>query len=339
MKIQANQLSSHLQKTLAPCYLVSGDEHLLVTEALDAIRGAARGRGFTARDVHVATSGFDWSALRASGSNLSLFAERRIVELRLPTGKPGRVGSQEIVELADRCGDDLMFLVSCPKLDRGSLSASWAKALQDTGVGIQVWPVETRDLPAWITARMRSAGLKPDRQAVALVADRVEGNLLAAAQEIEKLRLLLGEGRVSADDISQAVGDSSRYDVFKLVDAALAGEPRRVVKILAGLRGEGVEPVAVVWAMTRELRTLARLGDAIAAGADPAASMQKHGVWPARQALVRRCLGRHRPSEFRDMLKSAGQADLAAKGRHTVDPWQFACDILLGLALGERKAA
>ena len=339
MKIQANQLSSHLQNGLAPCYLVTGDEHLLVAEALDTLRDTAREHGFMSRDLHVATTGFDWAALRDSSANLSLFAERRIVELRLPTGKPGRVGSQAIVDLVEQCDDELMLIVSAPKLERSSQSSKWVKALDARGVSLQIWPVGVRELPGWIAARMRQAGLQPDRDAVALIADRVEGNLLAAGQEIEKLRLLLGEGQVSAEDISDAVANSSRYDVFKLVDAALAGDARRAVKILSGLRSEGIEPVIVVWALTRELRTLAKLADSIANGMDLGAAMQKSGVWRSRQGLVRSCVARHRTREFRRLLKSTGRADLAAKGQLRADPWQLATDIVLGISLGQRRAA
>ena len=266
MKIKADQLSSHLQKNLAPCYLVTGDEHLLVEETLDAIRGAARQQGFSSRELHVAATGFDWTRLRDSSSNLSLFAEKQIIELRLPTGKPGRVGSQAIVELVEKIDANLMLIVSAPKLDRNAQSAKWAKSIDASGVSIQIWPIDTRELPGWIAARMRQAGLQPDRGAVALIADRVEGNLLAAGQEIEKLRLILGEGKVSADDVSSAVANSSRYDVFKLVDAALTGDAKRAMKILSGLRAEGIEPVVVVWALTRELRTLANLSDTISQG-------------------------------------------------------------------------
>ena len=339
MKIQANQLSSHLQKNLAQCYLVTGDEPLLVNEALDSIRNAARDRGFTSRDLHIATTGFDWGQLRDASANLSLFAERRILELRLPTGKPGRTGSQAIVDLLEKTDPDLMLIVSAPKLDRSGQSSKWVKALDAQGVSLQLWPVGMRELPGWIAARMRQAGLQPDRDAVELIADRVEGNLLAAGQEIEKLRLILGEGEVSAAAVSEAVANSSRYDVFKLVDAALAGDARRAVRVLDGLRGEGLEPVIVVWALTRELRTLATLGDAIEAGADLASGMQKAGVWRNRQALVRSCIGRHQPGDFRRLLQSAGRADQAAKGQLRADPWQLATDIVLGMALGYRRAA
>lgn len=332
MKIKADQLSSHLQKNLARCYLVTGDEHLLVDEALDAIRAAARDSGFTSRDRHVAMTGFDWSQLHNSGANLSLFAERHIVELRLPTGKPGRAGSQSIADFVGSTGDDLLFIVVTPKLDQRSQSAKWVKALESAGVMIQVWPVGLRELPGWIARRMRSNGLQPDRDAVAMIADRVEGNLLAAAQEIEKLRLILGEGRVTANDIGNAVADSSRYDVFKLVDAALVGDARRAVRILSGLRAEGVDPVVVVWALTRELRTLALLTDTVSRGGDLASGMREHRVWNTRQPLVRSCVGRHKHGDFHRLLKAASRADLAAKGQLRADPWQLSTDIVMGLS-------
>ncbi|MBT8087894.1 MAG: DNA polymerase III subunit delta, partial [Gammaproteobacteria bacterium] len=198
MKIQANQLTAHLKKSLAPCYLVTGDEHLLVDEALDAIRASARERGFSMRELHVATTGFDWNYLAASTGNMSLFAEQRVIELRLPTGKPGREGSRAIVELVEQCGSDTLFIVTAPKLDRSGVASAWAKAIDKKGVTLTIRPISVRELPGWIANRMRSAGLQPERDAVTLIADRVEGNLLAARQEIEKLRLLHGEGPVSA---------------------------------------------------------------------------------------------------------------------------------------------
>jgi DNA polymerase-3 subunit delta len=332
LKINVNQLSTHLQKSLAPCYLVTGDEHLLVHEALDAIRAAAREQSFTSRDLHVATTGFDWTQLRDSGANLSLFAEKRIIELRVPTGKPGRAGSQAIADFVDIIDSDLLFIVVAPKLDRNSQSAKWVKALEAKGVSIPVWPIGLRELPGWIAERMRSTGLQPDRDAVTLIADRVEGNLLAAGQEIEKLRLILGEGKVTADDVGDAVANSSRYDVFKLVDAALGGDAKRALRILSGLRAEGIEPVIVVWALTRELRTLASLTDTVAQGADLANGMRKNGVWQNRQALVRNCIGRHKHGDFHQLLKSASHADQAAKGQTSSDPWQISTDIVLGIS-------
>ncbi len=339
MKLQANQLSSHLKNNLAPCYLVTGDEHLLVDEALNDIRTAAREKGFTSRDLFVATAGFDWSSLANSSANLSLFAEQRIVELRLPTGKPGRAGGQAIVDLVERLGPELMLIVSAPKLDRGAAASKWAKTLDGRGVSLALWPIGVRELPGWIANRMRQAGLVPDRGAVNVIADRVEGNLLAAQQEIEKLRLLLGEGEVSASDVESAVADSSRFDVYKLADAAMAGDAKRALRILSGLRAEGVEPVIVVWALTRELRTLTRLADAVAQRADLGRAMQKCGVWRNRQGLVRSCLGRHQPQAFAGLLRDTAAADAAAKGQLRRDPWQLITDIVAGLALADQRAA
>jgi DNA polymerase-3 subunit delta len=332
LKIQANQLSSHLLKSLAPCYLVTGDEFLLVDEALDTIRSAARKRGFTSRELHVATTGFDWNGLTASTGNYSLFAEQRIVELRLPTGKPGAAGSAAIIELVEQSGPELLFIVTGPKLDKSGGASKWAKSIEQKGVSLPLWPIGVRELPGWIANRMRAAGLQPDRDAVTLIADRVEGNLLAARQEIEKLRLILGEGKVSAEAVNDAVANSSRYDVYKLTDAALAGDANRSVKILGGLRAEGVEPVIVMWALTRELRTLATLDDVIRQGGDLGGAMQKSGVWSNRQGLVRSCISRHQHGDFHKMLKATGRADAAAKGQRAGNPWHMATDVVVSLS-------
>lgn len=339
MKLQLNQLSSHLSNKLAPCYLVTGDEHLLVDEAVDAIRAAARERGFTSREVHVASAGFDWLQLGATGANLSLFAEQRIVELRLPTGKPGRAGGQAIVDFISQLGPELMLIVSTPKLDRNNSNAKWVKALAAAGAHLTVWPIGVRELPGWLGERMRRAGLRPSREAVAMIADRVEGNLLAASQEVEKLRLLLGEGDVSDADVSRAVANSSRFDVYKLADAALAGDPRRSLRILAGLREEGIEPPLVMWSLTKELRALARISDLLSVDRDLGGAMRKAGVWNSRQALVRGCIARHSRDDFYQLLKAAGRADAAAKGQAPGDAWQMAADILLRLSRAGKRAA
>ena len=339
MKVQANQLSSCLGKSLAPCYLVTGDEHLLVAEALDNIRDAARAQGFTSRELHVATQGFDWNQLLATTGNLSLFAEKQIIELRLPTGKPGRAGGQAIIDMVGQLDADTLFIVSGPKLDRSAANSKWAKTLDATGVSVPVWPVGIRELPGWIANRMRREGLDPDRGAVALIADRVEGNLLAASQEIEKLRLLRGAGKVTADDVNEAVANSSRYDVYKLADATLAGDARRALKILSGLRAEGVDAVVVMWSLTRELRTLAKLDDLIRQGQDLSGGMRAAGVWSSRQGLVRSCIGRHQHGDFHRLIKLARRADAAAKGQGPGDAWQLATEIILGLTVGDRRAA
>ncbi|HLT92020.1 MAG TPA: DNA polymerase III subunit delta [Woeseiaceae bacterium] len=338
VKIAASQLTASLKKNLLPCYLVTGDEPLLAQEALDAVRAAARERGFTQREVHVAETGFDWRALGASAGNLSLFAERRLLELRLPTGKPGRDGSAAIVELVERLGDDLLLLVAAPRLDRQASAARWVEALGQRGAVVTVQPVELGALPAWIEARMRRAGLVPQADAVALVADRVEGNLLAADQEIEKLRLLLGEGPVTAADVERAVADSSRYDVFKLVDAALAGDAARALRILSGLRAEGVEPPPIAGALARELRVLAKLAHAAASRGDLGAVLRRERVWPSRERQLRAALARHSVRRLHDLVKLARAVDTAVRGRLDADPWQVATELVYGLAAGSRKA-
>ncbi len=339
MNLHAGQLTKHLQNNLAPCYLVSGDEHLLVEEALDQIRAAARERGFTSRESQVAMPGFNWSQLAAFASNLSLFADRRIIELRLPTGKPGLEGSAAICEFATQLSDELLFIVITPKIDKKSANTKWVKTLGAQGVLLPIWPVGLRELPGWIGDRMRSAGLSPDREAVAMIVDRIEGNLLAAGQEIEKLRMILGEGPVTGDDISKAVANSSRYDVYKLVDAAVDGDAKRAMKILNGLQGEGTEPVIVMWALTRELRTLARLAETVRQNGDLGAAMSNAFVWKNRQAMVRACIGRHRHTDFYRLLKATGRADAAAKGQAAGDPWQLGADIVVSLSQGGKRAA
>jgi DNA polymerase-3 subunit delta len=339
VKISANQLNSHLTNSLLPCYLVTGDEPLLVQEALDSIRAAARKQDFGSRELYIATTGFDWADLRSAAGNLSLFAEKRIIELRLPTGKPGVKGGATIIEMTEKAGDDLLFVVSTPKLDRSGAASKWVKALDAAGGQCQVWPPALRELPAWINARMKDAGLQPDGDAVRLIADRVEGNLLAAQQEIEKLRLLHGEGTITAADVESAVADSSRFDVYKLVDAAVAGDAARAVRILAGIRTEGVEPVIVMWALTRELRTLARLADSVQSGVDLSSGFRKAGVWQSRQGLVRACIGRHQAADFYRLIQLARDADAAAKGQLRADPWQLARQIVLDIAMGGMQKA
>jgi DNA polymerase-3 subunit delta len=339
VKITANQLSSQLNKSLLSCYLVSGDEPLLVQEALDSIRGTAKRQGFDSRELVVQSTGFDWGELASAGGNLSLFADKRIIELRLPTGKPGVKGSAAIADFAAHSADDLLFLVSAPKLDRSSANAKWVKALDSHGAVVQVWPVGNRDLPGWISSRMKHAGLQPDRGAVRLIADRVEGNLLAAQQEIEKLRLLHGEGPISAEEVDAAVADSSRFDVYKLVDAAVAGNAARALRILGGIRTEGVEPVIVMWALTREIRMLAGLADIIRSGTDLSSGMRKSGVWQNRQGLVRACISRHQAADFHRLLKMVREGDAAAKGQLRGDPWQHATQIVMELAGSESRAA
>ena len=257
----------------------------------------------------------------------------------MPTGKPGRDGSAAITALVENLGDDLLLIVSGPKLDRSNANAKWVKALAGAGGHVAVWPVDRAELPAWIRTRMRAAGLEPAPDAVQLIAERVEGNLLAAMQEIEKLRLLLGSGPVSAEHVQRAVADSSRYDAYQLADAALAGDAPRALRILGGVRAEGVSPVFIVWVLTRESRTLVALADSVESGVELGRAMQQARVWSNRQGLVRRCIGRHGRGDFRRVLKALVHADATAKGQRGGDPWQQIADIVLALAGPRARAA
>jgi DNA polymerase-3 subunit delta len=248
-------------------------------------------------------------------------------------------GAAAIVELLPQCGPDLLFVVSAPKLDRAGAAAKWSKAIEARGALVPVYPVSAGDLPRWIESRMRQAGLAPDRDATRLLAERVEGNLLAASQEIEKLKLLHGAGAVQVADVENAVADSSRYDVYKLVDAAVAGDAARALHVLGGIRAEGLDAVIVNWALARELRILIRIADRVRSGVTPAAAVQKERIWPSRQAIVRAAIARHAAEELCGLLQAVARADAAAKGRLALDPWQLTAGIVVRLAGGAARAA
>lgn len=332
MKIWDSGLAAHLRGDLKPCYLVCGDEPLLIRETLDALRACARERGYDGRELHVQLTGFDWSVLYQAGQAMSLFAEREIVELRLPTGKPGTEGSAAIADLAARAGKDLLFVVQAPRLDRRSMSTKWVKALESHGALVQVRSIEQRELPRWIAERMRRVGLEPDRDAVRVMADRVEGNLLAADQEIEKLRLLCGEGAVSADDVLDAVADSARFNVFQLVDAALDGQLDRAIRILDALRAEDVAAPLVVAVLARDLRQLAHIAETVQSGGNLGATLKRLRLWQARADRMRRCVARHDSADLRALLSAIRHAESVAKGQAGGDEWQYLTNIVWRLA-------
>lgn len=337
MKINARQLGAHLSRGLAPIYLVSGDEPLLVAEAADRIRAAARRQGFDERELLVAERGFKWAELEGSADNLSLFASRRIVELRMPSPRPGDAGSKALQGLAAHPDPDRLVLVVTGKLDSGAARSSWVRAIESGGALVQVWPVERAELPEWIGRRASALRLELTRPAAELLADRVEGNLLAADQELRKLAILSDGSPVDEDAVLAAVAHSARFDVFRLVDALLAGDARRAFGVLDGLRAEGTEPALVCWALGRELSLLARLAAAARQGQRLEAVFAKHGVWRRRQTAVRRALGRYAATDLRRLLEQAAIVDRVVKGARPGHPWQ-AISRLLMLALAPRGA-
>ncbi|WP_312960139.1 DNA polymerase III subunit delta [Stutzerimonas nitrititolerans] len=336
MKLSPAQLGKHLQGSLAPVYVVSGDEHLLCQEACDAIRAACRQQAFSERQVLSVESGFDWGQLLEAGANLSLFAEKRLLELRIPNGKPGDKGAAALLHYLARPAEDTVLLISLPKLDGSTQKTKWAKALID-GKDVQflqVWPVDAAQLPQWIRQRLSQAGLAADQEAVELIAGRVEGNLLAAAQEIEKLKLLAEDGRVTADTVQAAVADSARYDVFGLIDAALQGHPEHSLRMLEGLRGEGIEAPVILWALARELRLLANIAQQYAQGVplERAFGQARPPVWDKRRPLVSKALQRPDVAGWQRLLMAAQLIDEQIKGQAEGDPWIGLSNICLQLS-------
>ncbi|WP_312680379.1 DNA polymerase III subunit delta [Stutzerimonas nitrititolerans] len=336
MKLSPAQLGKHLQGSLAPVYVVSGDEHLLCQEACDAIRAACRQQAFGERQVLSVESGFDWGQLLEAGANLSLFAEKRLLELRIPNGKPGDKGAAALLHYLARPAEDTVLLISLPKLDGSTQKTKWAKALIDSKdvQFLQIWPVDAAQLPQWIRQRLSQAGLAADQEAVELIAARVEGNLLAADQEIEKLKLLAEDGRVTADTVQAAVADSARYDVFGLIDATLQGHPEHSLRMLEGLRGEGIEAPVILWALARELRLLANIAQQYAQGVplERAFSQARPPVWDKRRPLVSKALQRHDVAGWQQLLMAAQLIDEQIKGQAEGDPWIGLSNLCLQLS-------
>jgi DNA polymerase-3 subunit delta len=320
VKISSDNLASSLTRDLKPIYLVSGDEPLLAGEAADAIRARARAAGFTERELHFAERGFDWSELRASSQTLSLFAEKRIIEVRLP-GSPGDDGSEWIVQVAEQAAGDQLILIITGKLDGRTQNSKWVSAIDRAGVFVQVWPIDTARLPGWIRERLGRKGFTADAAAVSMLADRVEGNLLAAHQEIEKLALILPPGEVSAEAILNAVSMSARFDVLQLGEASMRGQGARALRILEGLRAEGVEPTLVLWAVNKDLQWIAKSLHHMRSGMTAEAAMNAEYVWRPRQAAMKQALARLKSGQVRGLLVDAGRVDRSIKGVLRSDAW------------------
>ena len=324
VKLNADSLSGHLARELKPAYLITGDEPLLAGEAADAVRRRARDAGFTERRVFFVERGFDWNVLRTESQSLSLFAERRVLDVRMPGGKAGD-GAELLQELVGNPQPDQLLLVSCGKLERQTLQSDWVKAFERSAVWVQVWPIDAGRLPDWIAARMRGRGLVPDPATAELLAERAEGNLLAAQQEIDKLALLVQPGAVDAATLSQVVADSARFDVFQLGDAALRGDARRALRILDGLRAEGVEATLVLWAINRELLQLRRyLSEERGGRSAPAWQRPNPALLAAAQRL------RNLPAG--ELVRLAVRADRTIKGRNSGDPWDALALLVARLA-------
>jgi DNA polymerase III subunit delta len=321
VKISGDNLAASLARQLQTIYLVSGDEPLLVNEAADAIRAAARKQGFEERELHVVERGFDWQELIAGSRSMSLFAQRKIVEIRMANAAPGEQGADAIVELASQPSPDTLVLIITAKLDGRTQGSRWVSAVEKNGVLVQVWPIDLPRLPAWIRERLGRHKLQADPAAAALLAERVEGNLLAAHQEIEKLALLLPPGSISAETVLDAVADSARFDVLQVGEAAMRGQTARALRILEGLRGEDVEPTLVLWAVNKDLQWIARARGLMRRGQSAESAMNALYVWRPRQNAMGQALSRMNGHTLRNLLLDAERVDRTIKGVEKGDPW------------------
>jgi DNA polymerase-3 subunit delta len=337
VKLPADKITSQLKKGLAPVYFITGDETLLVGEAMDAIRAAARAQGFSERETYVADARFDWDGLRGGLDNMSLFAERKIIEVQLATGTPGREGSKAIIEYLGNPPADTLLLISAPKLDQRSSSTKWAKALEQQAVWVTVYSVQPDRLPGWLGQRMRQAGLEFEQAAVDILAARIEGNLLAAQQEISKLALLVPGQTVTADIVLKSVADGARFDIFQLADAAISQDVGRAVRVFYGLKREGTPAALVLWALIREVNTLLSLWTRIDQGETPGRAMQGLRVWQSRQTMFNRALRSHDARSIRQLATRSGVTDRVVKGVHHGKPWGALLELLLLIASPQQQ--
>ena len=332
MDLRLNQLAAHLERTLAPLYVIHGDEPLFAIEAGDAIRAAAHRAGCEEREVLVADTGFRWDALLAANANRGLFGARKMVDLRIPSGKPGADGAKALETCARSPNPDHITLITLPKLERTTQQSAWFAALGAAGIVIAVYPLDRAELPAWIAARLARAGQRAEPETLAFLADRCEGNLLAARQEIEKLALLLPEGPLAHDAVERAVADVARYDVFELSAACLAGDAARALKIIAALQAEGEGLPLLLWQIGEDVHALAAVLEATAGGMPVANAVRNARVWGKRQAALERAARRVKPEAIAPMVRALAALDALAKGIGRGNAWDDLRTLVLTLA-------
>ena len=340
MKVSPDQLPAQLRQQLLPVYIVSGDEPLQVAESADLIRQFARQQGFSERNVFHVDNSFDWRDFLATANSLSLFSEKKLIEIRLPNGKPDAEGRRALTTYAQTLSPDNLLLIITGRLDSATQKAKWFKALDTNGVFISIWPIEPDKLPGWMGRRLRASGFEISPEALALLAERIEGNLLAAAQELEKLKLLAKGQYIDENIVRESVSDSTRYDVFHLSDYALAGNIKACVRILGVLKGEGIEPPVILWALTRDIRLLSYISRQLSRGITMDLAIKQAakaiGFSPflpkRRLALINRAIKRHGEKGLRNLLLQAGQIDREIKGLEKSNPWNNLRRLSLDLA-------
>jgi len=327
MQIYPNQFTQEIASGLKPCYLVFGDEPQQKFEVIEQIRANAKAKGFDERTVLVAESGFSWSQLLAATQSLSLFSNQQFIELELPTGKPGSEGSKMLQEVASGLTQDTLLLVHGPKIGKDVQRGKWFKVLDEMGVSVLCYPLEGRQLSAWISHQVKQHQLTVSPAGMKMIADFCEGNLLAAKQEIDKLALLYPAQSVSETQIERAMVDQSRYNVFQLVDVMLSGDANRCVKMLYRLESEGLEPNIIIWALIREWEVLWKLKNAIASG--ESIQWQKFGIWRNRQGYYQSALNRLSLDQLLQIQDALTQADLAFKQNVIARPFVKLCHLCM----------
>lgn len=329
MQIKPEQLAQALARQPKPLVWIAGDDALLVQEACDTVRQFAREQGFGEREVLDAGKDFDWNRLLAAGSDLSLFADRKLIDLRIGTAKLEDEARTAILAYLENPNPDNLLLLTTARVDKASQSTKWFKSLEEKALFCAIWPVAEHELPAWIGRRLQAKGLRADGDVLQLLADRVEGNLLAAAQEVDKLRIVVEGDRLDLATVLDAVADSSRFNAFTLCDACLAGNTERALKVLQHLQAEGEQALGVLSLLCREIRALCAMLDDLAAGHNINAVLQNHRVWNNRSAIVRRALQVHDQRSLQGLLARARRVDQSVKGLLDDKPW----DDLAGLVV------
>lgn len=332
MQIKADSISRELQRQLLPVYFVSGEEPLQIQETCDAIRATCREQGVTERDVLDVDQYFDWNELLSSSASMSLFGDRKLIELRLPSAKPGDKGSKALVRYTENLNPDHVLLIVAGKVEPASKKSKWFTALDRVGGTVLVWPIDERQLPHWLTGRLKQRGLSIEPDALSMICDRVEGNMLAAVQELDKLSLVAENNTIDLALVSNSVSDNARYNLFSTIDAALAGRGSEAIRMMEGLRAEGTAPQLALWAVHRELSLLQRCREMVDSGQRVDAAMNANRVWKNRQRLISQVVNRCDQQALGQLMSLAVTADHTIKGMRRGDPWQALTDVLLELA-------
>ena len=321
MRLKSEQLNGAI-KNLAAVYFVTGEEPLQLDEVTDVIRKAAKKADYNTREVFPVEAGFEWNELSLAANSLSIFAEKKLIELRMSSSKPGPEGAKVLVNYCQRLPDDTILLITAPKLDKASLKTKWFQSIEQAGVVVQVWPLDGVKLIQWLQRRIQKRGLRIEPDGIKVLAARIEGNLLAAAQEIEKLYVLYGQQSISKQAVENVVTDSARFDVFKLTDCVLSGRVNRAIKILNGLKAEGVAAPVVLWALAREVRMLLGIKTAISQGENKELVFKNYRLWDKRKQLVNAVLPHMDIKDLQQVLLFSAKADRQIKGRETGDYWE-----------------